>query len=253
MGSSSLAFYALPGIPKVHAGDDVTRLLVAALRRAELPIATGDIVAVTQKIVSKAEGRLRRLDEVQPGERARALARETNKDPRVIELLLQESREILRAQREVIIAEHRTGLILANAGIDRSNLGAGDDVVLLLPKDPDASAARIRGGLQAEFGFAPGVIITDSVGRPWRLGTVGLAIGSAGVPVVRDLRGVVDLYGRALQVSETAPADSLAAAAVLLMGEASEGTPAVLIRGYPEPSAQMAGDVLRPKDLDLFR
>jgi coenzyme F420-0:L-glutamate ligase/coenzyme F420-1:gamma-L-glutamate ligase len=253
MSDASLAFHALPGIPAVRAGDDVAGLVAMALRRAGLVPVAGDIIAVTQKIVSKAEGRVRRLDEVRPGARAEALARATHKDPRMVELLLQQSQAILRARKDVIIAEHLTGLVLANAGIDRSNLGAGEDVVLLLPEDPDASAARIRAGLAAAFGVTPGVIITDSVGRAWRLGTVGLAIGAAGVPVVKDLRGTPDLYGRPLQVSETAPADSLAAAAVLVMGEAAEGAPAVLIRGYTEQSSQRAADAQRPKELDLFR
>ena len=253
MADRPLAFHALHGIPAVESGDDVAALLANALRHAGLDVRAGDVVAVTQKIVSKAEGRLLRLADVQPGARAKALAAETNKDPRVVELLLQESREILRARRDIIIAEHRTGLILANAGIDRSNLSGGDEFVLLLPENPDASAAAIREALAREFGIAPGVIVTDSVGRPWRLGTVGLAIGSAGVPVVKDLRGTRDLYERELQVSETAPADSLAAAAVLVMGEAAEGTPAVLIRGFHETSTQVAADALRQKNLDLFR
>jgi coenzyme F420-0:L-glutamate ligase/coenzyme F420-1:gamma-L-glutamate ligase len=253
MADRPLAFHALRGIPPVEPGDHIATLLATALRHAGLALCAGDVIAVTQKIVSKAEGRLRRLADVRPSAGANNLAAETNKDPRVVELLLQESREILRKRRDIIIAEHRTGLILANAGIDRSNLSGADEYVLLLPENPDASAAAIREALTREFGAAPGVIVTDSVGRPWRLGTVGLAIGSAGVPVVKDLRGTRDLYGRALQVSETAPADSLAAAAVLVMGEAAEATPAVLIRGFQDTSTQVAADALRPKTLDLFR
>jgi coenzyme F420-0:L-glutamate ligase/coenzyme F420-1:gamma-L-glutamate ligase len=250
----ALSFTPVPGLPEVQAGDDLARLLLEALGKARLVLADGDVVAVTQKIVSKAEGRQRLLADVAPSPRAQALARETRKDARIVELILAESRDIVRTRPDLIIAEHRLGIVLANAGIDHSNVAGGDETVLLLPADPDATAVKLRRELERSYGVRLGVIITDSVGRAWRKGTLGIAIGTAGIAPLRDLRGTRDRTGRPLQVSEIAPADSLAAAAVLLMGEAAEGTPAVLIRG-----ADGGGDdnpataVLRPKAEDLFR
>jgi coenzyme F420-0:L-glutamate ligase/coenzyme F420-1:gamma-L-glutamate ligase len=254
MNRPALTVTPLGGLPEVRAGDDLGALLLAALEAASVSLADGDILAVTQKIVSKTEGRLRRLDDVVPSPRAEALARETRKDPRLAELILQESRAIVRTRQDLVIAEHRLGIVLANAGIDRSNLAGGEETVLLLPEDPDASAAAIRRALERSSGRRLGVIVTDSVGRAWRKGTVGIAIGTAGVAPFVDLRGRRDRAGRALQVSEIAPADSLAAIAVLVMGEAAEGTPAALVRG----AGAFAGDeraaaVLRPAAEDLFR
>ncbi len=254
MSAPALAFTPLPGLPGVRAGDDLAQLLLDGCRRANITLLDGDVVAVTQKIVSKAEGRLRRLADVTPSARATALAAETRKDPRIVELILQESRDIVRTRPDLIIAEHRLGIVLANAGIDRSNIDGGDETVLLLPVDPDATARHLRASLQASTGLRLGVIITDSVGRAWRKGTVGLAIGTAGVAPFQDLRGRHDLNGRALQVSEIAPADSLAATAVLVMGEAAEATPAVLIRGAGGGGPdEPASTVLRPRAEDLFR
>lgn len=254
MTSPALLITPLGGLPEVRPGDDLGELLLGALRHANLAPAAGDVLAVTQKIVSTAEGRVRRLADIVPSARALALATETHKDPRLVELILQESRDIVRRRRDLIIAEHRLGIVLANAGIDRSNLAGNDDTVLLLPADPDASAARLRERLQAASGERCGVIITDSVGRAWRKGTVGIAIGTAGVAPFLDLRGRRDRHGRALQVSEIAPADSLAAAAALVMGEAAEGIPAVLIRGAALALGEgSAAAVLRPRAEDLFR
>jgi coenzyme F420-0:L-glutamate ligase/coenzyme F420-1:gamma-L-glutamate ligase len=191
---------------------------------------------------------------VEPSPRARDIATRANKDPRVVELILRESRSVIRVANGVIITEHNTGLILANAGIDRSNLPGSDSAALLLPVDSDASASRLRERLHQEFGVRLGIIVTDSIGRPWRLGTVGTAIGCAGVVALNDLRGQSDLFGRQLQVSEVAVADSLAAAAVLAMGEAAEGTPVVLIRGADAlDRGQTARSALRPAAEDLFR
>ncbi len=252
--ASALRFTALAGLPRVRPGDDLGRLIGAALAAAGITLVDDDVLAVTQKIVSKAEGRLRRLDTVVPSARARELAAGTAKDPRLVELILEESRGVVRTRRDLIITEHRLGLVLANAGIDRSNVDDGEETVLLLPEDPDASARRLRAELVATSGARIGVIITDSLGRAWRKGTVGVAIGTAGVAPFVDLRGRTDLNGRALQVSEIAPADSLAAAAVLLMGEAAEGTPVVLIRGAAlDASDAPASAVLRPAADDLFR
>jgi coenzyme F420-0:L-glutamate ligase/coenzyme F420-1:gamma-L-glutamate ligase len=250
-----LRFRRIPGVPLVGPGADLAGLIAGALRAAgEIP-AAGDVVAVAQKVVSKAEGRIVRLATVEPSDRARDIARQADKDPRVVELILRESRSVIRVSRGVIITEHNTGVILANAGIDRSNLAGSDEAALLLPVDPDASAKRLRERLESDFGVQLGVIVTDSIGRAWRLGTVGTAIGCAGVLALNDLRGQSDLFGRQLQVSEVAVADSLAAAAVLVMGEAAEGTPLVLIRGGADlgDRGQTARNALRPPDEDLFR
>ena len=252
--TSALSFLPVPGLPHVQPGDDLARLIGAALSAAGITLAEGDVLAVTQKIVSKAEGRQRRLDSVVPSPRALELAAGTAKDPRLIELILAESQAVVRTRRDLIITEHRLGLVLANAGIDRSNIEEGEESVLLLPEDPDASARRLRDALCAISGARIGVLITDSLGRAWRKGTVGVAIGTAGVAPFIDLRGRVDLNGRTLQVSEIAPADSLAATAVLLMGEAAEGTPVVLIRGAGVSAGDApASTVLRPAADDLFR
>lgn len=254
-----LTFHPVPGVPLVRAGDDLPGLVIGALKGAGLAPGRGDVVAVAQKIVSKAEGRLVELGGIEPSAEARDIARRADKEPAVVELILRESRSVLRVTPGVIIVEHRTGVVLANAGIDRSNVEAGrDDVALLLPEDPDRSAANLRARLEAEFGGPLGVIVTDSIGRPWRLGTVGTAIGAAGLVALKDLRGRTDLFGRRLQVSEVAVADSLAAAAVLVMGEAAEGTPLVLVRGAgvggsDEAESQTARSQLRPRDQDLFR
>lgn len=242
-------------MPLVGPGDDLAALIATALRTSGHAPAGGEVIAVAQKVVSKAEGRLTDLGSVQPSPEARALAARADKDPRVAELILRESRRIVRVARGVIIAEHRTGVVLANAGIDRSNI-AGSDQALLWPHDPDASARALRTALQAAFGVALGVLVTDSIGRAWRHGTVGHAIGAAGVTAVLDLRGRPDLFGRQLQVSEVAVADSLAAGAVLAMGEAAEATPVVVIRGATLATGSAdagAAAVLRAPDGDLFR
>jgi coenzyme F420-0:L-glutamate ligase/coenzyme F420-1:gamma-L-glutamate ligase len=252
---AALSFMRVPGVPLVQPGDDLAALIGAALRAAGLMPQAGDLVAIAQKIVSKAEGRSVRLAEVTPSAEAEDIATRANKDPRVVELILRESRAVLRVSPGVIIVEHRSGIVLANAGIDRSNIEDSDERALLLPADPDASAARLRAELQREFGVALGVVITDSIGRAWRLGTVGIAIGCAGIKALNDLRGQSDMFGRTLKVSEVAVADSIAAAAVLAMGEAAEGTPLVLVRGADAgaDSGQTARDTLRPAAEDLFR
>ncbi len=246
---------ALSGIPDVQPGDDVGRLLLDALDRAGLALQDGDVVAIAQKIVSKAEGRLVALSDVAPGEHAQRLAQQVGKDPRLVELILRESEEVSRAAPGVLVVRHRLGLTSANAGIDRSNVEpGGEERVLLLPQDPDASAARIRETLLAERGAAVGVVITDSHGRPFRLGTVGVAIGVAGLPALWDRRGEADRYGYRLQHTDVGVADEIAAAAGLLMGQAAEGRPAVLLRGLRLPPAHgRAADLVRPRELDLYR
>ncbi len=250
-----LELIAVPGLPRIHAGDDLAAVIARACDRAGPAFAPDrdSVFVVAQKIVSKSEDRLVRLDEVQPGASARELARQCGKDPRIVELILAESRQVVRVAKGVLIVEHRLGLVMANAGIDQSNVPAGH--ALLLPTDPDASAAALRNALAPHFGHAPAVIISDSVGRAWRNGTTGLALGVAGMASLLDLRGCGDLYGRPLQASETAVADNLAAAAALLMGEAADGKPVVLVTGYAGITAlsQTGAALLRAAEQDLFR
>jgi coenzyme F420-0:L-glutamate ligase/coenzyme F420-1:gamma-L-glutamate ligase len=251
-----LTLSPLPDIPMVRPGDDLAALLIAACERASLAPADGDVLVLAQKIVSKAEGRHVDLTTVRPSARAINLAAEVDKDPRLVEVILAESRRIVRKRRGVLIVEHRLGYIMANAGVDRSNVdpAMGEDPVLLLPRDPDASAAYLLARLRAHFRTAPGLIITDSWGRPWRRGTVGVALGAAGLPALIDMRGRPDLFGHALRVTQTGFADEIASAASLLMGQADEARPAILARGLswlqrPTPAATL----IRPADEDLFR
>ena len=250
-----LRLVALSGIGEVQAGAPLAELIVNALDRAEQSLAPGDVLVIAQKIVSKAEGRLVRLDGIEPSERACAIAKAADKDPRVMELLLRESREVLRVKPGIVIVEHRLGFVMANAGIDRSNVGpGGEECALLLPADPEASALRIRDAIVARCGVSVGVIVNDSFGRAWRNGVTGVAIGVAGVPALIDMRGRLDRGGRELRVTEIAAADELAAAASLLMGQADEGTPVVLARGFPYALRESAiSELIRPRDQDLFR
>lgn len=242
----------LHGMPRVAKGDNISALVLAALDRANLSLQNGDVLVFAQKIVSKAEGRSVALDEVTPSERALKLASETGKDPRVVELILQESTEVLRQRFGVIVVVHRLGMVLANAGIDQSNVEPGH--ALLLPTNPDASAARIRKNIESSTGANVAVLVIDSIGRAWRLGTVGTAIGASGIATLLDLRGRPDLNGRRLESTEIGHADEIAAAASLVMGQADEGVPAVLIRGAPYTCHDgSAADLLRPKAMDMFR
>ncbi|KAB2919145.1 MAG: coenzyme F420-0:L-glutamate ligase [Hyphomicrobiaceae bacterium] len=256
MSEPPLTVTALEGIPRVRPGDDLAALLIAALQRTTGALASQDIVVITQKIVSKAEDRFLDLSAVEPSPRAHELAQITKKDAHLVEAILSQSVEVIRAKPHVLITATRHGLILANAGIDQSNLDANDHGrrVLLLPEDPDVSALRLKERLDAHFGAQVGVIISDSMGRPWRLGTVGAAIGAAGIPALWDRRGEADLSGRPLEVTEVGLADAVAAAAVLAMGEAAEGRPAALVRGLRwSAEARPASVLVRPKSEDLFR
>jgi len=201
MGSPDLAFFRLGGIPLIARGDDLAGIILAAIADAGLSLQPGDVLAVAQKIMSKAEGRSVSLGTVEPSDPARRLAAETDKDPRMVELILRESSRVVRSRPGLIIVQHRLGLILANAGIDRSNVTGDEDDVLLLPEDPDASARQLRDAVAEGTGIAPGVLVVDSIGRPWRLGTTGVAIGAVGVAIVEDLRGTRDLFARPMQVS----------------------------------------------------
>ncbi|MGD9093539.1 MAG: coenzyme F420-0:L-glutamate ligase [Anaerolineales bacterium] len=248
----------LSGIVMIQPGDDLAEVIWQALSDTDITLTDGDIIVVAQKIVSKSEGRFVRLETVTPSSEAIALAKETDKDPRLVELNLRESNEVLRTRPGTLIVEHRLGFICANAGIDHSNVfTSGNEQgewVLLLPEDPDASAQRIRAGLESASGVHLGVMIIDSHGRAWRLGTVGVAIGLAGLPGLVDLRGEPDLFGTTLQITQVGAADELAAAASLVMGQAAEGQPVVHIRGFPYPLRESSlNELLRPRQEDLFR
>ena len=253
---AKLTLTAVAGIPPVQPGDDIADLVLRALDEAQIALVSGDVLVIAQKIISKAEGRLFQLDTVTPGERARQVARATEKDPRLVELILQESDEISRMSPGVLIVRHRLGFTSANAGIDRSNVlqDGRDETVLLLPQDPDASATHIRQTIEKRFGISIGVVISDSHGRPFRLGTVGVAIGVSGVPALWDRRGEADLHGYTLQHTDVGVGDEIAAAAGLLMGQGSEGLPVVLVRGLALPEVDgRATDLIRPKEKDLYR
>jgi coenzyme F420-0:L-glutamate ligase / coenzyme F420-1:gamma-L-glutamate ligase len=244
-----IEIHPLTGIGEVRPGDDLATLLGAALARQKLAPRKHDVLVVTQKVVSKAEGRFVSLAEVTPGAEALRVADLCRKDPRLVELVLSEAAAVVRAVPHVLITRHRLGHVMANSGIDQSNLGSGDDErVLLLPRDPDASAAALSDTL----GVA--VVISDSFGRPWRLGTVAVAIGAAGLPALSDRRGESDRDGRVLEVTQLALGDILATAANLATGEGAEGNPAALVRGFAWSGPQRpAADLVRPLAEDLFR
>lgn len=247
--------FAIAGMPMVMPGDDLPALILQTLAAAGEQLSDGDIVCLAQKVVSKAENQLVPLASVTPSAEALDLAQQTDKDPRLVELVLQESDEVLRHKLGVLIVRHRLGIVGANAGIDQSNVDhSGGEVALLLPKDPDGSAANIRSALEVACGVRLGVLITDSHNRPWRMGTVGSAIGCAGLNVLDDHRGGEDMYGRELKVTLINRADAIASAATLVMGETTEAKPLAIVRGLPFDDAQQsARDIVRPLADDLFR
>jgi coenzyme F420-0:L-glutamate ligase/coenzyme F420-1:gamma-L-glutamate ligase len=254
----TLTLTPLPKIPLIRPGDDLAEILINSMQAAHITPEDGDILVLAQKIVSKAEGRLVNLNTVKPTKEAQELATRSQKDPRLVELILRESREVLRVRPGTIIVEHRLGFVCANAGIDHSNVqgekGNPEDWVLLLPKDPDHSALEIRRRIKFSTGNRFGVMIIDSHGRAWRLGTIGMTIGLSGLPALVDRRGWTDLFGYQLKITVIAAADELAAAASLVMGEAAERIPAVHVRGFPYPLCEGSlKELLRPKELDLFR
>jgi coenzyme F420-0:L-glutamate ligase/coenzyme F420-1:gamma-L-glutamate ligase len=249
-------FVALDGVPLIKPGDDLVEIIINALSLSGESLQDGDVLVLAQKIVSKAEDRIIDLNTVSPREEAFRIASKIGKDPRQIELVLQESKEIVRSRPGVVIVEQNLGIVMANAGIDHSNVdgSVGKELVLLLPLNPDKSCSLIRKKINQKLGVSIGVIINDSVGRAWRLGTTGLAIGVAGLPAVVDLRGEKDMFGRELLVSEQAVADELASAASLLQGQASEGLPVVLVRGFKSKATmQTASALIRDRDMDMFR
>ncbi len=255
--SSSLVLTALSGIPEVQPGDDLPAIVGDGIARAVQSPRAGDVVVIAQKIFSKAEDRFVVLDTVRPSARAQEIAEKTGKDPRIVELILGESHAVLRTRKNVLVVEHRLGMVLASAGIDQSNIGPdrdGRERALLLPVDPDGSCQAMRNGLMKRFGVEIGVIMNDSIGRAWRNGIVGTAIGVAGVPALLDRRGAPDRFGRKLEITMIGVADEIAAAASILMGQADEGTPAVHLRGVPYGRREASvRELIRARDEDLFR
>jgi coenzyme F420-0:L-glutamate ligase/coenzyme F420-1:gamma-L-glutamate ligase len=245
----------LLNMPLVQPGDDLAALILAACRRQNITLTDGDIICVAQKIVSKAENCFVKLAGVTPSARARELAEITRKPPEMVEVVLWDTAEVIRAVPNLLLVQHKLGFISANAGVDHSNVSAEPGLLLRLPPNPDASARAIRRGLAAQVGASPPLLVIDSHGRPWRFGTVGVAIGLSGLAPVQDLRGAPDLFGEPLQITDVGFADQIAAAASLVMGQAAEACPAVIVRGLPfAPDEQArAADVLRPKNMDLFR
>jgi len=254
--SGAVELLAIPGIPLVRMDDDLVALIGEGLAQGGIVPRGGDVFVLTQKIVSKAEGRMVDLAAVEPSREAIELAGKVQKDPRLVELILSESVRVVRARPGVLIVEHRLGFVMANAGIDQSNVGSPDDPqrALLLPVDPDGTAEVLRRRLSQRFGVTVAVIISDSFGRAWRRGTAGIAIGAAGLPSLVDLRGQPDLFGRTLEVSIIGFADEIAAAASLLQGQAAEGQPVVVVRGLTwRGPDNAASELVRPAAEDMFR
>jgi len=248
----------VPGIPIIQPGEKLSDIIISAAQQSGIRPMNGDVWVLAQKIVSKAENRLVNLSSVIPSEKAYEIARITRKDPRFVELVLQESSQVLRVKPGALIVEHKSGFICANAGIDHSNVnsatGEPEDWVLLLPENASQSARALRTELESHYGMNFGVLIIDSHGRAWRNGTVGVAIGFSGMPGLVDLRGKADLFGYKLQITQVGAADELAAAASLVMGQADESTPVVLVRGFPYPLREgNLTEIIRPKEEDLFR
>ncbi len=246
-----MQLFAIRGLPLVKRHDDIGELILDAARKQRLRVKDGDVLVVAQAVISKSEGAVVDLRKVKPGRRAREIARKLDKDPRAVEVILRESPEIVRLGH-VLISRTRHGFVCANAGVDHSN--AGEELVTLLPKDPDRSAAKIRRTVKARTGAEVAVIITDTQGRPFRCGCLGVAIGVAGMKPLLDMRGREDLFGKELKVTITCPADSIAAAAVSLMGESNEGIPAVLVRGVEYQRGEGSiRELVRSPEMDLFR
>jgi len=254
--TGTLSFHPIAGLPEVQPGDDLVALLDRALKSNNPELRDGDVLVLAQKIVSKSENRYVDLTSVEPGNEARELAQRCRKDPRLVELVLRESTAVVRVATDVLIVRHRLGFVVANAGIDQSNLPQGGERALLLPADPDVSAETLRAQLQRRLGVRVAVLISDSFGRPWRMGVVGVCIGCAGLQSLVDLRGKPDRHSRPLQVTQIAIADQLCAAATLVCGEAAEGQPMVIVRGLPTEylaGTRSARELVRPLSQDLFR
>lgn len=252
----SITYTALPDIPLVQPGDDICAIIKAGLTEAAIVLQSGDVIVIAQKIISKSENRYVDLAELVPSTQAQELAIVTGKDARHIEAVLSESTEVLRAKKNVMIVAHRLGYVMANAGIDESNIAhiGGPGQVLLLPFDPDKTCGEIKTTLDHEFSVSVGIIINDSFGRAWRNGVVGVALGAAGISSLQNLIGSPDLFGRVMKVTEVAIGDELAAAASLAMGQGAEGTPIVHVRGFRNIAPENdASSLIRPKQMDMFR
>lgn len=254
MSTPELVLKGVLGLPNLQPGDDLAGLVVNSLHEAGMTLQPDDALVITSKVVSKVEDRRLNLRTITPSARAEKIAAQVNKDPHIVEIILRESVEISRLAPNILIVTHKLGFTSANAGIDQSNLGLGPDWILLLPEDPDRSARELRSRFEALTGVAPGIVITDTHGRPFRLGNLNVAIGVAGLPALWDQRGHTDLFGRTLRATISAPADEIAAAAGLITGQADEGIPVVLVRGLQLPDVEgSAAELNRPKEMDLYR
>jgi coenzyme F420-0:L-glutamate ligase/coenzyme F420-1:gamma-L-glutamate ligase len=252
----NLELLAIENIPLIEPGDDLVSILIQTIKEEKIKLRRGDILVIAQKVVSKSENRYAYLNDVAPSSEAIRIAKNSDKDPKLVQLILNESVKVIRQGRGVIVVENKLGFIHANAGIDKSNIESDTDnpKVLLLPKDPDNSALKIKEEIFRQTKLKVGIIINDSSGRAWRKGIVGIAIGSSGVEVLLNLRGQKDLYGNALEITEVGRVDEIASAASLLMGQANEGLPVILVRGIPETSkVNNVKSILRDKSEDLFR
>jgi coenzyme F420-0:L-glutamate ligase/coenzyme F420-1:gamma-L-glutamate ligase len=251
---SHVELRAIPDIPPVRPGDDLGTLILQALRKGGLSLQPGDILAVAQKVVSKAEGQVVRLTDIKPSPRATEIGQSTGRDPRLVEAVLMESKEVLRATQRALVVEQRLGVVCANAGVDQSNVEGEEEWVTFLPKNPDASAKALRKKILEETGVEAAILIVDTHGRAFRRGVVGVAIGAAGLIPLLDLRGEPDLFGRKLENTQVAQADEVASAASLVMGQGAEGTPVILVRGIRfKEGPEGAKALFRPKEEDLFR
>ncbi|MEC7865985.1 MAG: coenzyme F420-0:L-glutamate ligase [Pseudomonadota bacterium] len=252
----NLELLAIENIPLIEPGDDLVSILIQTIKEEKIKLRRGDILVIAQKVVSKSENRYVYLNDVTPSSEAIRIAKNSDKDPKLVQLILNESVKVIRQGRGVIVVENKLGFIHANAGIDKSNIESDTDnpKVLLLPKDPDNSALKIKEEIFRQTELKVGIIINDSSGRAWRKGIVGIAIGSSGVEVLLNLRGQKDLYGNALEITEVGRVDEIASAASLLMGQANEGLPVIIVRGIPETSkVNNVKSILRDKSEDLFR
>lgn len=250
----AIKIIAVENLPLINPGDSLAELISEAAKKQGTPLKENDVIVVTHVVVSKAEGNIVNLDEVSPSEKAKEIAQQTNKDPAMVEVILRETKEIVRMGQNSIITETNSGIVCANAGIDRSNV-SGDRNVVPLPKDPNASAQKIRKGIKQLTGVNVAVIVSDTHGRPLRLGEINVAVGVAGIKPIRDRRGEKDLFGYVLRIKQTAIADELSSAAELVIGQADEGIPAAIIRGYTYQTTEgiATTDLIRAKEKDLFR
>ena len=256
MPAGALTVIPIHDLPMVQPGDDLVAIVTAAMDKADLTFEEDDVLVLAQKIISKSEGRFASLNDMEPSAQAIEIAKETGKEPDFVEMVLSQSNDVVRTGPNVLIVEAFTGIVMANAGIDRSNIerGHGDDIALLLPLDSDVSARKLRDEFNAQSGKTIAVVIADSVGRAWRYGTSAMAIGCAGLEPLDDQRGDVDMFGHTLEVTEIALADQVSSAANLVMGEATEGIPAAIVRGLSFPRSDRPSSVLiRKKEEDLFR